>query len=125
LTLASGEKVSATYYLNRKDANGDLALSKGFIRVVEDQQQYAVAEMVYNDLPVWPVNGTYVGGLEDAKTYFYRSNLYRGMFLKNLTGFDLAYESKNGEIKIYRMKDSLFKGNSAGLVDPIESKRSN
>jgi len=124
-TLATGEKISATYYVDRKDANGDLALSKGFIRPIDQSQQdVTYAEMVYNDQIVWPgENGTLVDGMEDAKTDFYRSNLYKAFYLESLPGFDLAYTSPNGEIKIYRMQN--FTGNKEGWVDPVESKRQN
>ncbi len=122
--LKDGQKTTATYYLEKKDSNGDLQLSKGFIRVIDDQADNAVAEMVYNELPVWPgANGTYVGGMEDAKTKFYTSNLYRGFYLENLPGFELAYKSRNGEIKIYKMKD--FVGNKEGKIDPVEAARQN
>jgi hypothetical protein len=121
-TLANGEKVSATYYLDRKDGNGDLALSKGFIRVLDDQNDVAYAEMVYNNQKVWPgQNGTLVDGMEDAKTGFYRSNLYKAFYLQDLPGFDLAYQSKNGEVKIYRMQN--FTGNKERYIDPVESQR--
>ncbi|MFA5930211.1 MAG: hypothetical protein WC861_04985 [Candidatus Micrarchaeia archaeon] len=116
-TLATGEKITATYYVDRKDANGDLALSKGFIRKIDEQNGVAYAEMVYNNQKVWPgANGTVVDGMEDAKTDFYRSNLYKGFYLEDLPGFDLVYTSKNGEIKIYRLKG--FVGNKAGWKDP-------
>ena len=123
-TIATGEKLSATYYVDRKDANGDLVLSKGFIRPIDEQNDVTYAEMVYNSQKVWPgANGTLVDGMEDAKTDFYRSNLYKGYYLDELPGFDLAYKSPNGEIKIYSMKN--FTGNKAGFVDPVESKRQN
>ncbi len=124
VTLATGEKISATYYLDRKDANGDLVVSKGFIRQIDEQGEVVYAEMVYNTQRVWPgENGTIVDGMEDAKTDFYHSNLYTGFYLEQLPGFDLVYKSKNGEIKIYRMQN--FTGNKAGWVDPVESIRQN
>ncbi|MFA6907480.1 MAG: hypothetical protein WC263_01500 [Candidatus Micrarchaeia archaeon] len=116
-TIATGEKISATYYLDRKDANGDLVLSKGFIRQIDLQNEVTYAEMVYNTQKVWPgPNGTVVDGMEDAKTDFYKSNLYKGYYLGELPGFDLVYTSKKGEIKIYRMRD--FTGNKEGRIDP-------
>jgi len=123
-TIATGEKLSATYYVDRKDANGDLVLSKGFIRPIDEQTDVTYAEMVYNNQKVWlGANGTLVDGMEDAKTGFYTSNLYKGFYLEELPGFDLVYKSKNGEIKIYRMQN--FTGNKAGWIDPVESKRQN
>ncbi|VVB98291.1 Uncharacterised protein [uncultured archaeon] len=115
VTLKGGQKISGTYYLNRKDANGDLVLSKGFIRITDEQESAAVAEMVYDDSQVWPgPNGTWVSGMDDAKTKFYTSNLYQAFYLGKLAGFDLVYKSANGEVKIFRMKDSLFTGNKEG-----------
>ena len=124
LTLPSGEKISATYYVDRKDANGDLALSKGFVRTLSQQNNVTYAEMVYNNEKVWPgANGTLTDGMEDAKTAFYTSNLYKAFYLEDLPGFDLVYKSQNGEVKIYRMQN--FTGNKAGWIDPVESKRKN
>lgn len=118
VTLATGEKLTGTYYLNRTDANGDLAVSKGFIRVVQDETNYVMAEMVYDDRKVWVgPDGSLVGGMEDAKTPFYTSNLYQGFYLRNLPGFELVYESSGGEVKIFRMVD--FTGNKEGYVDPV------
>jgi len=123
-TLATGEKISATYYVDKNDASGNLALSKGFIRPIDEQNDVTYAEMVYNNQKVWfGANGTLVDGMEDAKTGFYTSNLYRGFYLGELPGYDLVYTSKNGEIKIYRMKD--FTGNKAGWIDPVASKMAN
>ncbi len=124
-TIATGEKISATYYLDRKDANGDLVLSKGLMRIIDQSQSEVVyAEMVYDNKKIWyGANGTLVDGMEDAKTAFYTSNLYKAFYLEDLPGFDLAYKSPNGEIKIYKMKN--FTGNAAGWVDPVESKRQN
>jgi len=116
-TLATGEKISATYYVDRKDANGDLVLSKGLIRPIDEQNDVTYAEMVYNNQKVWfGANGTLVDGMEDAKTGFYTSNLYKAFYLDDLPGFDLVYKSKNNEIKIYRLQN--FTGNKAGWVDP-------
>ncbi|MCX6771204.1 MAG: hypothetical protein NTX79_04065 [Candidatus Micrarchaeota archaeon] len=116
-TLSTGEKISATYYVDRKDANGDLVLSKGFLRTIDEQSDMTYAEIVYDNQKVWlGPNGTLVDGMEDAKTDFYRSNLYKAFYLGALPGFDLVYKSKNGEVKIYRMQN--FTGNKAGWVDP-------
>ena len=122
--LEGGQKIPATYYLNRSDANGNLVLSKGFIRVIDSSQQGAVtAEMVYDNEQVWPgPNGTWVDGMADAKTKFYTSNLYRALFLNNLPGYSLAYTSANGEVKIYRMND--FTGNPTGWVNETAAARS-
>ncbi|MCX8174987.1 MAG: hypothetical protein N3E51_02170 [Candidatus Micrarchaeota archaeon] len=120
VTLSTGERISALYYLDRRDENGDLKLNKGFLRQLWDGNDAASYELVYNNLPVWPgANGTFVGGMEDAKTKFYTSNLYRGYYLRQLDGFDLVFSSANGEVKIYKMKDEFWKGNKEGYVDPV------
>jgi len=116
VTLANGQTVTGLYRLDKKDANGDLALRKGLVRVIEDGQDAALAEMVYVSMPLWQNgDGTTVGGLEDAPTEFYTSNLYRGVVLGELPGFDLVFKSKNGEVKIYRMRN--FVGNKDGYID--------
>jgi len=117
--LKDGTDISATYYLDRKNADGDLALSKGFLRVVQDSTDTALAEVVYNEQKIWPgENGTWVDGMADAKTAFYRSNLYRGYYLENLPGFDMVFKSKGGEVKIFRMKN--FVGNKVGRSPDID-----
>jgi asparagine N-glycosylation enzyme membrane subunit Stt3 len=124
-TLATGEKIYGTYYVDRKDSDGNLVLNKGTIRPIQKATdaadpatQYVIAEMVYNNSKVWlGENGTVVDGMSDAKTDFYRSNLYKGFFLNDLPGFDLVYTSKNGDVKIFKMKDSVFTGNKQGIVN--------
>lgn len=122
VTLATGEKISGTYYMDRKDGNGDLVLSKGLLRKVDEQQDAGIFEVVYSSQKVWPgENGTATDGMEDAKGKFYASNLYRGMFLDELPGFDLVYSSRNGEVKIYKMRN--FIGNKQGTIDPVAAAR--
>ncbi|MFA6214462.1 MAG: hypothetical protein WC717_04265, partial [Candidatus Micrarchaeia archaeon] len=122
--LAGGETGYATYYLDRKDLDGDLVMNKGVIRALSEQDGVTYAEMVYDNRKLWlGANGTAVGGMDDAKTGFYTSNLYKAFYLEELPGFDLVYKSRNGEIKIYRMQN--FTGNKEGWVDPVESKREN
>ena len=120
-TLINGEKIAATYYLDRRNSDGDLELSKGFIRSIGVEGENVIAEMIYETTPLWIVNGTNVDGMVDAKTDFYKSNLYRGFYLKQLPGFELVYDTN--EIKIYRLIN--FVGNKEGVIDPIESKKEN
>ena len=118
VTLADGSKISGTYYMDRKDANSDLVLSKGLLRQIDTPQGAILYELVYNSNKVWVgPNGTAVDGMEDAKGAFYSSNLYKAMFLDNLPGFDKVYESANGEVKIYKMQN--FIGNPQGIIDPV------
>ncbi|MCX8198090.1 MAG: hypothetical protein N3F07_02760 [Candidatus Micrarchaeota archaeon] len=113
--IRGGETITGLYYLDRKDEDGNLRLAKGTLRKIGEEGGAIFVEVVYDDLPIWPgPNGTWVGGMEDASTKFYTSNLYRGMFLNDLPGFDLVFSSKNGEVKIYRMEDSLWNGIRTG-----------
>ncbi|VVC01306.1 Uncharacterised protein [uncultured archaeon] len=118
LTLPNGETITPMYRKDSKHANGDLALQRGFLRNIGEQGDASFFEVIYTGDAVWPDGkGGYSGGLEDATTKFYSSNLYKGFYLKDLPGFELAYESRGGEVKIYRLKN--FTGNKEGYVDPV------
>jgi hypothetical protein len=121
VTIATGDKITATYYYDKRDANGDLVLSKGFIRPIQTEADAVLAEMVYTTDWAWIENNTLVNGMADAKTEFYESNLYRGFYLRSLPGFDLVYDTN--EIKIYKLNN--FIGNKEGYIDPVESKMKN
>jgi hypothetical protein len=121
VTIATGDKITATYYYDKRDANGDLILSKGFVRSIQTEGDVVLAEMVYTTDGVWIENNALVSGMDDVKNEFYKSNLYTGFYLKSLPGFDLVYDMN--EIKIYRLKN--FIGNKEGYIDPIESKKRN
>ena len=113
-TLVTGDKITATYDLNKRDANGDLALNKGFVRQIQTDDNFVYAEMVYTEDVAWMVNGTAVSGIGDAKSEFYKSNLYKAFYLKDLPGFSLVYDTTN--VKIYKLNN--FTGNKAGKIDP-------
>lgn len=122
--IATGEAIFATYYLDRKDANGNLALSKGFIKPFAREGDFIYAQIAYDNQKVWlGQNGQLVDGMEDAKTAFYTSNLYRGFYLEDLPGFELVYKTKNGEVKIYKLKN--FSGNKERRIDSAMSNKAN
>jgi hypothetical protein len=120
-TIATGDKIMATYSLDKQDSDGNLVLNKGFVRQIQTAADAVYAEMVYTTDGVWIENNTLVNGMIDAKTDFYRSNLYSGFYLKQLPGFTLVYDTN--EIKIYRLDN--FIGNKERYIDPVESKKLN
>jgi len=119
--IATGDQVTATYYYDQRDSEGNLILSKGFVRPIQTEGGNIYAEMVYTNDGVWIENGTLVSGINDAKTEFYKSNLYKGFYLKQLPGFTLVYDTN--EIKIYRFDN--FIGNKQRYIDQVESNRTN
>ena len=120
-TIATGNKITATYYIDKKGADGNLVLNKGFVRQIQTAPDAVYYEMVYTNDGVWIQNNTLSSGMEDAKTEFYKSNLYKGFILKQLPGFDLVYDTN--EIKIYKMQN--FTGNKERYIDPVASKMKN
>ena len=120
LTLANGDTITPMYKMGKLDENGDLILNRGFLRNIGERGDASFFEVLYTGDQLWPDGkGGFTGGLEDATTKFYTSNLYRGFYLKSLPGFELVYESKGGEVKIYRMIS--FTGNKEGYVDPVSA----
>lgn len=114
--LATNETVQAAYYLNQTYPNGDLKLNKAFIRGgcntndgfnCDSNGQFTGAIMFYTKEKKWLENGEVVDGYADrlnSGTYFYDSNLYKGFFLNEIEGFNFVYQTKNGEVKIYKLK---------------------
>ncbi len=115
-TLATGETMQVTYYLNQTYPNGDLKLNKAFIKGVcntndgfncADSGQYSAAVLFYTKEKKWVENGEVVDGYSDrinSGTYFYDSNIYKGFFLNELEGFDLVYQTKDNAVKIYKLR---------------------
>jgi len=109
-TLATGDPTYATYYLNETYPNGDLKLNKAFLQLPSN---YATTyhfgpvtrvTLVYTMDPIWLENGEVKSGYEDRKGEFYDSNLYRAIFLNDIPGFDLAYSTSGGEVKIFKIR---------------------
>lgn len=102
LADGSGRSGLGTYYLDRKDADGNLALNKAFVQQYSSEQDYTIFFTVYNEDKVWQgENGTLVDGYSDRKGKFYDSALYRAYILRDLPGFKLVYETPDSAVKIY------------------------
>ncbi len=105
--LAGGGRLeNAAYFLDRRGEDGNLVLNKADLTgPLGANADFAYFTSRYTAEKKWPgPNGTAVSGWEDAPTKFYRSNLYRGYFLKELPGFRLVFESAGGEVKIYELE---------------------
>ncbi|MDD2655629.1 MAG: STT3 domain-containing protein [Candidatus ainarchaeum sp.] len=109
VALADGTVIYGTYYLDesRKLPNGDLKLNKAILSFdYEDTAQgIKLYTALYDRTPRWVDNGELKDGWEDRKGKFYDSNLYNGFVLGAIPGFDLVYETPNGEIKVYRIRE--------------------
>ena len=108
--LGNGQTVSATYYLDQKDANGDLVLNKAFLVPDGVQDNMMVITLLYTKDTIWPgANGTITSGWADRKGKFYDSNMYNAFVLQDLPGYTLVYNTQ--QIKVYRMNDALWNPN--------------
>jgi asparagine N-glycosylation enzyme membrane subunit Stt3 len=110
VTLADGSIMPVgTYYLDEsmKLPNGDLRLNKAILSFdYEDASQgVRLYTTLYDHTPRWVENGELKDGWEDRKGKFYDSNLYSGFVLGYLPGFDLVYETPNGEIRVYKIRE--------------------
>jgi len=105
--LANGQQLPiASYYLDRKDENGNLVLNKATLKPAEQRGAYFVITSYYNKEKIWPgPNGTAVWGWDDRKGKFYDTNLYNAMFTEDLPGFKLVYKTDDASVKIYEMLD--------------------
>lgn len=108
-TLANGQSIYATYYLDQRYPNGDLRLSKGFLSfpysvpATHHLGDAIMFTMLYTDDVAWFENGETVSGYADRKGKFYDSNLYRALFLNDLPGFEQVYASSDNNVKIYKI----------------------
>lgn len=110
--MADGTKTLGFYYLNESYSNCDLKLNKGSMELT-----YAVGStyhfypnvitgtMFYTKKKIWLENGQAVEGYSDRKGKFYDSNLYKAIFLDEIEGFDRAYSTNGGYVKIYKIKE--------------------
>ena len=106
VTLADGTNITGTYYLDQKYENGDLKLNKAMLSYDgADANGVQVYTSLYTHDRVWVENGELKDGWEDRKGKFYDSNIYSAFVLRSLPGFDLVYETPNGEIKMYRVRE--------------------
>ncbi len=97
VTLANGQAINGTYYLDRKTPSGELALNRALLEPTSS----GTYVLLYTKDRVWLVDGNITSGWEDRKGRFYDSAVYKGFVLGSMDGFDLIYN--NGYIKIYRI----------------------
>ncbi len=108
--LVSGETTTATYYLNETYPNGDLKLNKAIFQFPYNlpttlhMGPVTAVTLLYTNDPVWLENGEVKSGYEDRKGKFYDSNLYRGIFLRDIPGFKHVYSTSNGAVQIYKVE---------------------
>jgi len=101
VTLADGSESTGTYYINQKTPSGDLKLNKGLLSMPMDYGNAIGYTVFYTNDRIWFENGEIVDGMDDAKGEFYDSNLYRGIFLNEIPGFEQVFD--NGAVKIYKI----------------------
>jgi asparagine N-glycosylation enzyme membrane subunit Stt3 len=108
VTLASGQSMIGTYYINETYPNGDLKLNKAILQLPYSYPTTSHfgpttrATLFYTNDAIWLENGEVKSGYEDRKGKFYDSALYKAMFLNELPGFDLVYQTSGGEVKIFK-----------------------
>ncbi|MBD3210624.1 hypothetical protein GF318_04560 [Candidatus Micrarchaeota archaeon] len=108
--LATNETIPGTYYLNQTYPTGDLKLNKAMLQLplqyhTSHLGPVTAATLFYTNEPIWIENGVIKSGYEDRKGEFYDSNLYKGLFLNSIPGFELAFTSSGGAVKIYKIAD--------------------
>ena len=103
--LSDGRKIKISYYLDKKDEEGNLLANRGVMNLYSSGQDLEIYSMYYTNDPLWIQNGTAVGGYDHHKGKFYESSIYRALVLEDLPGFDLVFKSRNGEVKIYKLKE--------------------
>jgi asparagine N-glycosylation enzyme membrane subunit Stt3 len=110
-TLANGMKTTASYYMNETYPNGDLKLNKALMQFPYTLPSTAhmgpvtSVTLLYTNDPIWLENGVVKSGYEDRKGNFYDSNLYRAIFVNDIPGFELAYSTSDGAVKIYKIAE--------------------
>jgi len=104
VTMADGTKAMGTYHINETTPTGDLKVNKAilaFPKKFTEEGYQMVAIPMYTTDEVWLDNATISSGYDDRKGKFYDSNLYKALFLKELEGFELVYDTN--EVKIYKV----------------------
>lgn len=103
--LADGTQVQLSYYLDRKDSDGNLQVNKALLVPYGSDGAVDVFALLYTYDKLWIENGAVVDGYSDHKGKFYESNLYRAFVLEDLPGFRLVFKSRNGEVKIFKIDE--------------------
>ncbi|MFH0884571.1 MAG: hypothetical protein V1861_02580 [Candidatus Micrarchaeota archaeon] len=110
-TLVNGQGTFATYSMNETYPNGDLKLNKALLQLPSElptSTHFGPATgltLFYTKDAAWLENGMVKSGYEDRKGKFYDSALYQAVFLTELPGFKLVYQSPSGAVKIYKIED--------------------
>ena len=109
-TLALGQTITTTYYLNETTPTGDLKLNKASLQFpyqidTPHLGRVTSATLLYTNDPVWMENGAMTSGFSDRKGKFYDSTLYQALFLNYLPGFQQVYSSPEGAVKIYKINE--------------------
>ena len=103
-TLATGETIIAPYKLNETYGNGDLKLHKAFLnRIGSTEDGTQIYDVYYTKDQAWLENGEVVSGWSDRTKEFYDSNLYQAFVLGELEGFEQAYTTSDGSVKLYKI----------------------
>jgi hypothetical protein len=111
VVMADGSNRTGTYYIDKEYPNGDLMLNKGLmVFPTNAKSTYHLGDataltMLYTNDMIWTENGQVKSGYEDRKGGFYDSNLYRALFLEDVPGFEHAFTSSGGQVKIFRYLD--------------------
>lgn len=109
--LSNGNMTYTTYMLNETYPNGDLKMNKALLQLIYPVSgtyhmgDVTSATLFYTEDQMWVENGEIKSGYEDRKGKFYSSNLYRGLFLNEIPGFDHVYTTPDGMVKIYKISD--------------------
>ncbi len=106
-TLANGENISALYDMNERSADGALKLHRAFLKPegASEDEKWTIFTLVYTHELAWVEDGSISDGWADRTSKFYDSNLYNAFVLEELPGFELAYKTKGGEVKIFKIKE--------------------
>lgn len=105
-TLATGQNTTALYELDKRAADGALKMHKAFLKLDSQDKKWNVYTLFYTRDTVWIENGTISDGWADRGSKFYDSNLYNAFILEDLPGFELVYKTKDGMVKIFKIKKS-------------------
>ncbi len=104
--LADGSKITTTYLLNQTNELGELKLNRAILafatQIATAKGPATQATLLYTKDKIWlGEGGEVVDGYQDARWPFYRSNLYKGLFIDELEGFRQVFASEDGNVKIY------------------------
>ncbi len=105
------------YDLDKRDENGDMVLHRAILMPIDPRmglgrfgyttshpKDFMAFNLLYTHAKIWrSENGTLVDGFSDHVSHFYDSNLYNAFVLRKLKGFKLVFETRGGEVKIFKL----------------------